>query len=131
MSFKFVTNEDFVWFTAATRHRTPPHWLDGEIPAGTEAHPVVFVSAEDADAYCAWAGRRLPTDEEAAAVDATRPPFLWEWTSTTENASRVVRCGSWTDRTWNLRASYRVRLDPAYRDVYTGFRCTRKEQANG
>lgn len=39
-------------------------WRDGRPPAGREDHPVVLVSWRDADGYCRWRGRRLPTAAE-------------------------------------------------------------------
>ena len=125
--FQFASNEDFARFVAATGHRPPPHWIAGKVPAGAETHPVVLVSAEDADAYCGWAGMRLPTDEEAAAMGADRPPFLWEWTSTADRSSRVVRGGAWSNGAWFLRASLHRGVVTSHRLDFVGFRCTRKE----
>lgn len=61
-------------------------WSDGEHPkppAELENHPVVWVDLSDARTYAAWAGKRLPTEEEwqYAAGGANRLRYPWgnEW----------------------------------------------------
>lgn len=59
-----VTNEKYARFVKAARHRAPYHWKKGQMPEGKEKFPVVNVSWDDAGAYCAWEGKRLPSEAE-------------------------------------------------------------------
>jgi formylglycine-generating enzyme required for sulfatase activity len=70
-----VTNAEFAAFVAATGHVTTAErcnpaaagaahsWRSFSTPARS-SHPVVCVSWEDAVAYAAWLGKRLPTEAE-------------------------------------------------------------------
>lgn len=74
-----VTNMQYKKFIDATGRKSPSHFKNRTWPPGKVDHPVTFVSWDDADAYCKWAGRRLPTDEEwekAARGDDARI-FPW------------------------------------------------------
>jgi formylglycine-generating enzyme required for sulfatase activity len=59
-----VTLGQYKQFVAATGHRPPSSWTRGTPPAGEDRLPVVLVNFDDAQAYCRWAGKRLPTEEE-------------------------------------------------------------------
>jgi formylglycine-generating enzyme required for sulfatase activity len=67
---KPVTNGKFEVFLKATGYkpRCPDrflhHWGGGVCPAELRDKPVVYVDLDDARAYAAWAGKRLPTEWE-------------------------------------------------------------------
>lgn len=65
-----ITNADFKKFLDATRYHPKDDlnflrdWHDGRYPDGWAKKPVTWVALEDARAYAAWAGKRLPHEWE-------------------------------------------------------------------
>jgi formylglycine-generating enzyme required for sulfatase activity len=92
-----VTIEQYAAFVKATKHRAPKYWKGGRIPSGKENHPVVYVSWDDAVAFCQWLSQetgktfRLPTEGEwekaARGTDGRIYPWGNEWDETRLNSS--------------------------------------------
>jgi len=74
-----VTNAQYKKFVDATLHRAPRHWENNTYSAGEDNLPVVYVSWEDANAYCRWAGKRLPTEEEWEKAARGNDARIWPW----------------------------------------------------
>ena len=84
-----VTNAQFKKFVDATHYRPPDDfnflrdWQNGKYPDGWDHKPVTWVSIEDARAYAAWAGKRLPHEWEwqyaAQGTDGRTYPWGSAW----------------------------------------------------
>jgi gamma-glutamyl hercynylcysteine S-oxide synthase len=87
-----VTNAEFKQFIDKTSyHPKDDHnflrdWNNNAFPAGLDNKPVTWVSIEDARAYAAWAGKRLPHEWE------------WQYAAERPNGSDTTSTAlQWTD----------------------------------
>ncbi|GLY37596.1 hypothetical protein Amsp01_036200 [Amycolatopsis sp. NBRC 101858] len=129
-----VTNAQYAEFLTATGHE-PKH-------PGAPDEPVTHVDLDDARAYCAWRGGRLPTEDEwqLAGESLERgTPAVWNWTESehSDGRTRFVMLKGGSDYAaegseWYVEGG---RKDPEYtvklllpglglaRSATVGFRC--------
>jgi len=93
-----VTNIQYQRFVLQTGWRTPRYWSGTDYPPGQVDYPAVGVGWEDANAYCAWIGKKLPM--EAEWEKACRGPngdiFPWgsQWDSEKANTG-INQANQW------------------------------------
>ncbi len=149
-----VTWAQYLPFLQATGHALPPHvrceqgvWQVqslGQWQALDPQAPAVHLNALDAQAWCQWAGRRLPTEAEwecAAQQSGFVWGEVWEWTASDFapypgfvahpyrdysepwwHNHRVLRgaCAATSSQVVDVR--YRNFFVPERRDIFAGFR---------
>jgi len=120
-------------------------WFDQWLPLDPTA-PAMHLNAFEAQAYCLWAGRRLPSASEWEHAAKTQPGFhwghsVWEWTSSDFapypgftpgpyhaysqpwfGNHRELRGGAFASHARMHHPRYRNFFQPHRTDVFAGFR---------
>jgi gamma-glutamyl hercynylcysteine S-oxide synthase len=158
-----VTWARYLPFVQATGYALPPHvrlmqgvwqtqcfgqWQTLDLQA-----PAVHLNALDAQAWCQWAGRRLPTEAEWECA-AQQPGFawgqVWEWTASDFEPypgfevhpyrdysapwwhnHRVLRGACVATSVHVVDVRYRNFFVPERRDIFSGFRSVALSVAHG
>ncbi len=152
-----VSAADFAAFCQGTAYTDPSYWSDAgwrwqkENPPrkqpGTRLAVAMHVSYFEAEAFCRWAGRRLPTEAEWEFAAVHSPAFfastgaVWEWTADTFapfpgfapdvyhdysqpwfHNHQVLKGGSFATHPRLKYPQYRNFYTPERRDMFCGFR---------
>ncbi len=116
-----VTNLDFKKFIESSGYKPADttnflkHWTGGILSKADENKPVVYVSYEDAQAYAAWAGKRLPTEVEWQYAAQTSDGRDWPWSADTKNIYREKEPVTGTLTVYKIRG-----IKPSYANLGNG-----------
>ena len=72
-----VTNKQYKKFVEETKYKKPNFWSSRIFNKPDQ--PVVGVGWADAEKYCEWAGKRLPTEEEWEKAARGTDGRIWPW----------------------------------------------------
>ncbi len=89
-----VTNRRYKNFIDDLKAVPPEDWQDNNYPPGRADFPVVWTNWYDAANFCAWAGKRLPTEKEwekaARGRDGRQYPWGDEFLAENANLTRKL-----------------------------------------
>jgi hypothetical protein len=74
-----VSNAAYSDFLSETGQSLPRYWADQDIPNQMANHPVRLVTWDQAQAYCQWSNKRLPTEAEWEIAARGRDGLVFPW----------------------------------------------------
>ncbi len=85
-----VTTSQYANFMESTQRSAPKRWDQVDLSVHG-SHPVLYVTWDDANAYCHWAGKRLPTEAEWEKAARGTDGRMYPWGNQEPTAQHANR----------------------------------------